>query len=159
MTKLAIHNSILPHREDVDNNHCKIYFTTPIGDNKQKYVVMHDSDKEYIFYWFERFVCDVVAGQIKDQDTLFACLEEDDSLPVSSYTKRRNSILSYCAGVVSNNYRNSSEDFGKKQLKHIKRIFEAIHYYYSNCDKNNLGYNHITKQQNTAPKKVMFKKV
>jgi hypothetical protein len=152
-----IHNSIIPQKELVTADCYRIHFARSTNESKKKYVYMHDVDKEYILHWCSRFVHDVVAGQVKDVDTLSACLEADDKMPRSQYTKERNSILSTAAGLVSNDYRNTSQDFGYKQLSHIKRLFNTIHYYYSMQDANNLGYNNNTRIANELPKKLMFK--
>jgi hypothetical protein len=154
-----IHNSIIPEKELVTADCYKIHYARSTDESKKKYVYMHDVDKEYILHWCSRFVHDVVAGQVKDIDTLSACLEPNDKMPKSQYTKERNSILSTAAGLVGNDYRNTSQDFGYKQLNHIKTLFRTIHYYYSMLDAKNLGYNNNTKIANELPKKLMFKQV
>ena len=154
-----IHNTIVPEKQLINDDTYKIYFTEKIG-NKSKYITMREEDKQYILYWIDRFVLDMCAKQVIQPMFLESIMSSSKSMPKSQYSDLRNSVLSYCAGLVSNFRRNPQEDFGKNQLVYIKKIMEIVNHLYNNVfDEKELGYNHITKERNVSPKKVMFKKV
>lgn len=154
-----IHSSILPFREEVNDTTYKFYFTEKIG-NKSKYITMRDEDKQYILYWIDRFILDMCAKQVIEPMFLENIMSSSASLPKSKYSVKRNSVLSYGAGLVSNFRRNPQEDFGKNQIPYIKLIMSIVHHTYTNIfDEKELGYNHITKEKNDKPKNIMFTKV
>ena len=155
----TIHTSILPHKEILADNTYKIYFTVKLG-NKSKYITMREEDKDYILYWIDRFIIDMCAKQVIQPMFLENIMSSSKSMPKSQYSDKRNSVLSYCAGLISNFRRNPTEDFGKNQLIYIKKVMGIIHDVYSYVlTEKDLGYNNITKKKNDAPKKVMFKQV
>ena len=131
------------------------------ADNKVKYVYMHQEDREYILYWFSRLVADFNAKKITNPE-LFTDSWVDrsnDNLPLSGYSKKRNSVMSFTAGVLSNKFRNPAEDFAYNQIKYIKYIFTFIDYIYNDQKVFELGYNVNTNQDNQSPKKLSFVEV
>ena len=121
---------------------------------------MRDEDKDYILYWIDRFIIDMCAKKVIQPMFLENIMSSSKSMPKSQYSDKRNSVLSYCAGLISNFRRNPTEDFGKNQLIYIKKVMGIIHDVYSYVlTEKDLGYNNITKKKNDAPKKVMFKQV
>jgi hypothetical protein len=84
--------------------------------------------------------------------------ERTKDLPTSRVSKKRNSYITLAAGIVSNIMRNPDVDIAKAQLKHIETLFVAINALYSEdghlCDE--IGYSHITREQNQIPKQIKF---
>jgi len=102
----TIHTSILPHKEILADNTYKIYFTEKLG-NKSKYITMREEDKDYILYWIDRFIIDMCAKQVIQPMFLENIMSSSKSMPKSQYSDKRNSVLSYCAGLISNFRRKS----------------------------------------------------
>lgn len=123
-----------------------------------KYVYLHDDEKHEIIAWLNRFVVDVTAKQVVDHTFCEVLFERTKDLPTSRVSKKRNSYITLAAGIVSNIMRNPDVDIAKAQLKHIETLYVAINALYSDdgllC--NEIGYSHITKQQNDIPKQIKF---
>ena len=124
---------------------------------RDKYVYMHEEDKQYILYWCSRLVNDVVAKQVIEKFLFEDLYKSSKSLPTSGYTAKRNSIMTYTAGIVSNAMRNPEEDISHKQLNYISKIFKIIHYVYTIGPlQGELGYNHRTGERNDPPFCIQF---
>ena len=54
------------------------------------------------------------------------CTIPSKEMPKSTYAGSYNSVLSYASGIVGNKLRNPSEDYTKKQLRYIKKLFDII---------------------------------
>jgi hypothetical protein len=146
----------IPQSTDARNGAKKIFYRRKSG-NKEKYVYMHQEDKDYVLFWLNRLVCDVVAKQVIDPYTFEELYKSYKDLPRSGYSSKRNSIMTYSAGVVSNIMRNPDEDISYNQLGYIKKMFAIIHFVYTEGPlKNEVGYNHNTGKHNELPKTVMF---
>jgi hypothetical protein len=148
----------IPASETV-NERRKIHFRRRIGD-KSKYIYLHEEDKDYIVHWCKRLVCDVAAKQVIDPYMFDELYKSRQSMPISGYSSKRNSIMTYSAGIVSNIMRNPNEDIAYNQLKYITKLFKIIQFTYSQGPlSKELGYHHITKKKNSAPDSVYFKSV
>jgi len=133
-----------------------IYYRRRTG-NKEKYVYLHDEDRDYIIHWCNRLVCDVAAKQIIDPYLFEELYKSRKSMPKSGYSAKRNSVMTYCAGIVSNILRNPGEDIAFNQLGYITKVFELIHYVYDIgplCTE--VGYHHDTGIPNRKPNKIKF---
>ena len=121
---------------------------------------MHDHEIQYIHHWLSRFVMDVSQKQFIDPSLYTMCTTPSKEMPPSKYAGSYNSVLSYASGLVGNRMRNPSEDYTKKQLRYIVKMFDIIctAYDYS-FNKQDLGYDLHTKQYNEKPLKVKFKEV
>ena len=131
-------------------------------DTKNKgHITLHDDDIDYINFWLCRFVTDVSAKQFLDPDLYKGMALQDKKTATSGYkNKESNSILSEASGLVSNRLRNPSEDYTKKQLLYIKRIFELISVTYEHTFlKKDLGYDIVTGVLNEKPLMIKFKEV
>ena len=144
--------------KSIEKANSKTIYYRRKSDAKQKYVYMHQEDREYILYWFTRLVIDFNAKKITAPE-LFTDSWVDrsnDQLPLSGYSKKRNSVMSFTAGVLSNKFRNPAEDFAYNQLKYIQFIFAFIDYTYNRLQTFELGYNVNTNKDNEAPKQITF---
>lgn len=146
----------IPRSTLARNGNKRIYYRRKNG-NQDKYVYMHKEDKDYVLFWINRLVCDVVAKQVIDPYTFEELYKSYKDLPKSAYSTKRNSIMTYCAGLVSNIMRNPDEDLSYKQLRYIKKMFAVINFVYTQGPlKEEVGYNHITRESNETPKLVTF---
>lgn len=137
----------------------------PKTGNKVKYIYMHTEDKAYIINWFQRFMAEVC--QLSQHDpVLWQQVNEPcdpSELPKSGLfnhpmlddVKRKNTILSYIAGVVSNYYRNPVQDFTVKQLNYLIKCQNMIVWFFTNPGVN-VGYNSNNFTHNELPKKISF---
>jgi len=135
------------------------YRRRPLGNGEtSKYVYLHDTEKHQIIAWLNRLVIDVLAKQVVDHTFCEVLFERTKDLPTSRVSKKRNSYITLAAGIVSNIMRNPDVDIAKAQLKHIETLFVAINALYSEdgllC--NEVGYSHITKDENQIPKQIKF---
>ena len=76
--------------------------------------------------------------------------------------KTFNSLFSYIGGLLSNRYRNPTQDFTKGQLKHIEFCFLCIYNAYGEdgvFDAKDLGYNIKNGIRNEPPQRITFKEV
>lgn len=134
-----------------------IYYRRRTG-NKNKYVYLHPEDKDYIIHWCNRLVCDVSAKQVVEPYLFEDLYKTRESLPKSGYSKYRNSIITYCSGVVSNVLRNPGEDISYNQLNYLEAMMKVINYVYTDGPLGNeLGYHYSTGIPNKPPLKVKFK--
>jgi len=127
------------------------------AEHKDKYVYMHSEDKDYVVFWLNRLVVDVTAKTIIDKYLFEDLHKSRPTLPTSGYSAKRNSIITYAAGIVSNIMRNPEEDIAYKQLPYITKLFKIIHYVYTVGPLSaELGYNHKTGKQNPPPFILQF---
>jgi len=124
------------------------------------HVHIPDEDIRYIHHWLSRFVMDVSAKQFINPQLHEGMTMSDKDMPKSGYTNSYNSIISYASGIVGNRLRNPSQDYTKKQLKHIQKLFNTIY----NChntnavfNKQDLGYDLKTDIDNEKPYRIKFK--
>ena len=131
------------------------------ANNEKKHLTMHDEDIEYIHHWLSRFVMDISQKQFIHPELYNIATTSDKEMPKSSYeNKHHNSMLSYASGIVGNRLRNPSEDYTKKQLIYITRLFNIIcNAYDSVFTKQDLGYDIVTKAYNDKPLRIKFKEV
>ena len=76
--------------------------------------------------------------------------------PLLDNVKRKNTILSYISGVLSNYYRNPAQDFTKKQLDYIVMCQNMIVWFFTESGVN-LGYNSNDFTYNEVPYKIQFR--
>ena len=134
-----------------------IYYRRRTG-NKDKYVYLHPEDRDYIIHWCNRLVCDVAAKQVVEPGLYEDFYKTREYLPKSGYSKFRNSVMTYCSGIVSNALRNPGEDIAYKQIKYIETIMKIIQFAYTQGQLcNEVGYHHSTGIPNDPPLKIKFK--
>ena len=150
---------IMPQSKIVGNTLEIWYEVKP--NNPKEHLRMHDEDVNYIHGWLNRFTTDISAKQLLDTPFYNLMTTPTKEMPRSSYEKKEdNSVLSYASGLVSNRLRNPSEDYTKKQLLYIKRIFELISVTYEHTFlKKDLGYDIVTGVLNEKPLMIKFKEV
>jgi len=150
---------IIP-QSTVKNNVLTVWYEVK-ANNEKKHITMHDEDITYIHHWLSRFVMDVSQKQFLYPELYRVATESDKDMPKSSYAdKRHNSMLSYASGVVGNRLRNPTEDYTKKQLIYITRLFNIICNAYNTVfSKQDLGYNLHTSEYNDKPYMIKFKEV
>jgi len=150
---------ILP-QSTVDGNTLTVWYEVK-ANNEKKHLRMWDEDITYIHHWLSRFVMDASAKQFLYPELYEVATKSDKEMPKSSYeNKHHNSMLSYASGIVGNRLRNPSEDYTKKQLVYLTRLFNIIYNVYDGVlTKKDLGYNLNTKQYNEKPLKIKFKEV
>ena len=150
---------IMPQSTVKDNTKTIWYEVKP--NNEKKHLRMHLEDIDYIQYWLCRFTTDISAKQLINPNFYALMTTQSNEMPRSSYEKKEyNSVLSYASGLVSNRLRNPSEDYTKKQLLYIKRIFELISVTYEHTFiKKDLGYDIVTGVLNEKPLMIKFKEV
>tara|TARA_R110002153_G_scaffold3020_1_gene14322 strand:+ start:1507 stop:1980 length:474 start_codon:yes stop_codon:yes gene_type:complete len=151
---------IVPQSTIADNTLTVWYEVKP--NNEKKHLRMHDEDINYIHHWLSRFVMDVSAKQIINPSLYMDATCSTNDMPRAGYEgKDYNSIVSYASGIVGNRLRNPSEDYTKKQLQYISKLFNMICFAYSGAVFNDkdLGYNLVTKAYNDKPMKLKFKEV
>ena len=146
----------------VDKDNKQVYYyrrKTLANGSKSKYVYIHDNEKHEIIHWLNRFVIDVTAKQVIDHTFCEILFERRDDLQSSKISKKKNSYMTYAAGIVSNIMRNPDQDIAKAQLKDIQTLFDAINGIYSDDGylSDEIGHSHITKQKNKIPKQIKFK--
>ena len=149
----------IPKSTITNKDNKRIYYRRKTLANGKvgKYTYMHKEDKDYILFWCNRLVCDVAAKQVIDPYLFEDLYKSRNSMPKSGYSSKRNSIMTYCAGIVSNCMRNPDEDIAYNQLGYIKKLFVLLNYMYSEgILADELGYNHNTREKNIAPKNVVF---
>ena len=139
----------IPKRHFNQDNVLEIGFRPKTG-NKVKYVYMHTEDKEYIYAWFQRFlaeVCQLSQHDPKLWEEMNRPLDADIlpksgvfNHPLLDNVKRKNTIVSYISGVLSNYYRNPAQDFTQKQLDYIVGCQNIIYAFFTNPNVN-VGYN------------------
>ena len=158
MAHSKIHHTIIPESTVRGNTLTVWYEVKP--NNKKKHLVMHEDDIDYIMHWLSRFVMDVSQKQFIDKALYNLCVTPNKEMPPSKYAGSYNSVLSYASGLVGNRLRNTSEDFTKKQLRYIKKLFEIICVAYDySFSKQDLGYDLNSKQYNQKPMQIAFKEV
>ena len=144
----------------VDNNHNQVfYYRRKVrADGKPgKYVYIHDDEKHKIVYWLNRLVIDIQAKRVIDNTFLDELDTRTKDLGTSGVSHKHNSYITFAAGVVCNIMRNPAEDLAYNQLKYIKELYRVINRVYSVELASELGYNHITKEDNPVPKQIKFK--
>ena len=150
---------ILP-QSTVDGNTLTVWYEVK-PNNPKEHLRMWDEDIAYIHHWLSRFVMDVSAKQFLNPDLYELGTESDGEMPRSSYEKKKhNSMLSYASGIVGNRLRNPSEDYTKKQLIYITRLFNSIYNAYDIVfTKKDLGYDIVSGVSNVKPLLIKFKEV
>lgn len=158
-TKTRIHHSIIPESEAGEHILTVYYQVKP--NNKKEHIRMHTEDEDYIYHWLNRINADMIQKQIIEPDLYMLYTRYSKDLPMSGYTKKRNSFASYISGLLSNKLRNPGEDFTVKHLKHIELCFNLIYTAYNEdgvlCSE--LGYDHRTGSPNEPPLAVRFVEV
>jgi len=158
MATSKIHSSIIPTATVKGNTVTVWYEVKP--NNEKKHLRMHQEDIEYIHHWLSRFVMDVSQKQFLDKSLYSMCTTPSKEMPKSTYAGSYNSVLSYASGVVGNRLRNPSEDYTKKQLRYISKMFDIITTAYDyTFTKQDLGYDLESKQYNDKPLRLRFKEV
>ena len=144
----------------VKNNTMSVWYEVK-PNNDKKHLRMHDEDITYIHHWLSRFVMDVTQKQFLYPALYEVATVPDTDMPKSSYAnKHHNSMLSYASGMVGNRLRNPSEDYTKKQLIYITRLFNIICNAYDTVfTKQDLGYDIETSKYNDKPLMIKFKEV
>ena len=150
---------IMPQSTVKDNTLTVWYEVKP--NNEKKHLRMHDEDINYIHHWLSRFVMDVSAKQFINPRLHEGMSRSDSDMPRSSYEKQDyNSMLSYASGIVGNRLRNPSEDYTKKQLQYITKLFNIICNAYDTVfNRKDLGYDIVTGVLNDKPYMIKFKEV
>ena len=158
MALSKIHSSIVPEASIKGNTITVWYEVKP--NNAKKHLRMHNDDITYIHHWLSRFVMDVSQKQFINPKLYTMCTAPSKEMPKSSYAGSYNSVLSYASGIVGNRLRNPSEDYTKKQLRYISKMFDIIctAYDYS-FTKQDLGYDLETRRNNDKPLRIKFKEV
>ena len=147
----------IPESTILDTGHRRIYFRRKASP-MDKYVYLHPEDKDYILFWCDRLVVDILAKQIIDPTFCEELFKQSKGMPTSGYSGLRNSPLTFAAGIISNIRRNPVEDIGYKQLEYIQKLFKIINFAYTIGElKDELGYNSSTKKENPIPNKIIFK--
>lgn len=146
----------------VDSNDNQVYYyrrKTLANGKKSKYVYIHDDEKHKLIHWLNRFVIDIQAKRVINNRFLDDFDYRTDKLPSSNISHKKNSYITYAAGIVSNIMRNSAEDLSHNQLKHIESLYKIINAVYSDPGTlgNEVGYNSVTKKDNPVPKQIKFK--
>ena len=146
----------------VDSNDNQVYYyrrKTLANGKKSKYVYIHPDEKHKLIHWLNRFVIDIQAKRVINNRFLDDFDYRTDKLPSSNISHKKNSYITYAAGIVSNIMRNSAEDLSHNQLKHIQSLYKIINAVYSDPGTlgNEVGYNSVTKKDNPVPKKIKFK--
>lgn len=146
----------------VDNNRNQVYYyrrKTLADGSKSKYVYIHPDEKDDILFWINRLVIDVQAKRVIDNTFLDDLDYRTDKLPSSTISHKKNSYITYAAGVVSNIMRNPAEDLSYNQLKYIDALYTIINAVYSKAGPlgNEIGYNSVTNKDNPVPKQIKFK--
>lgn len=158
MATSKIHSSIIPTATVKGNTLTVWYEVKP--NNEKKHLRMHEDEIAYIHHWLSRFVMDVSQKQFLDKNLYQMCTIPSKEMPKSTYAGSYNSVLSYASGIVGNKLRNPSEDYTKKQLRYIKKLFDIICVAYDyNFSKQDLGYDYDTKKYNAKPLRIRFKEV
>ena len=124
MAHSKIHSSIIPTATVKGNTLTVWYEVKP--NNEKKHLRMHEDEIAYIHHWISRFVMDVSQKQFLDKNLYQMCTIPSKEMPKSTYAGSYNSVLSYASGIVGNKLRNPSEDYTKKQLRYIKKLFDII---------------------------------
>lgn len=147
----------IPESTILNTGHKRIYFRRK-PKPMDKYIYLHPEDKDYILFWCDRLVVDVLAKQIIDPTFCEELFKQSKGMPVSGYSGLRNSPLTFAAGIVSNMRRNPAEDIAYKQLEYIIKLFKVINYAYSIGELHKeIGYNSNTKRNNDIPNTIIFK--
>jgi len=147
----------IPQSTVLDTGHKRIYFRRK-PKPMDKYIYLHPEDKNYILFWCDRLVVDILAKQIIDPTFCKELFKQSKGMPLSQYSNLRNSPLTFAAGIVSNFRRNPAEDIAYKQLQYIIKLFKVINYAYSIGELHKeIGYNSITKMDNELPNVLIFK--
>lgn len=154
---MSVSYADIPKSTIIDTGHRRIYFRRKLG-TQSKYIYLHPEDKDYILFWCDRLVVDVLAKQILDPTFCNELFKQSKGMPTSGYSGLRNSPLTFAAGVVSNIRRNPAEDLAYKQIEYITKLFKIINFAYSIGElKHDLGYNSSTQKDNALPNKIIFK--
>jgi len=143
-----------------NKNNVKVYYyrrKTLANGQTSPYVYIHEDEKHELIHWLNRFVIDIQAKRVIDNTFLDELDTLSSNLPTSKISHKKNSYITYAAGVVSNIMRNPAEDISYNQLKYIRELYRVINRVYSVELANELGYNNVTKQDNPAPQQVNFK--
>ena len=124
---------------------------------------MQSQDVEYLYHWMGRIVADTASKQFLDT-TIWRAVTgiNQNNLPRSGMEKTYNSLFSYIGGLLSNRYRNPTQDFTKGQLKYIEFCFQCIYSAYGEggvFNNKDLGYELTSGTRNELPQRVTFKEV
>lgn len=159
---LIMHNTLLPERtyDNVQEQYTVHYIVKP--GNAKKHVIMRDEDLDYIYHWLMRMLADSASKQNIEPDIFEMVTTFNSKLPKSTLETTKNSLMSYIGGLLSNRYRNPSQDFTKGQLQFVEFCFDCIYFAYGEngeFDEKDLGYDIRTGVRNEPPQRVTFKEV
>ena len=127
-------------------------------NNKKRHIIMHSEDQRYMYLWLQRLIADICNKQMQLPELFRAMTKYDKHLP-RDINGNMNSLLSYASGIVSNKFRNPSEDLTVKHLKYVEDLFHVIYNIYSNMSEDELGYDYRTGVRNELPYRLKFKQV
>ncbi len=130
----------------VKNNKRTMWYTERlIAEGNRSYIKLHAEDKDYIYFWLQRFLADYSQIQYIEPaywDDFYVSDKQFGPMGREYQAKNKtkyNSINSLVAGLLSNIYRNPDVDFTKKQLNTIKKLFKIICNIYTGYHKLNNG--------------------
>ena len=153
-------NGTLCMPESHITNGVKHIYYRVVLNNKKRHFKLLAEDEDYLYNWLTRFVVDICNKQTLDPQLFAVFSSTATELPKSGYGsgKINNSILSYASGLMSNKFRNPSEDFTTKHIKYMQLIFTWMHTAYTNDSmlKKDLGYDLWTDEPNVAPASIKF---
>jgi len=150
------HKPVLP--ESYIKNHVRhIYYRTKPG-NIKKHVYINDDDTHYIYYMLMRMIADLGDKQYTAREWFTVFTKQDADFSVSNYGKGfvKNSVCSYACGLLSNRYRNPSQDFTVKQLEKIEKLSTICFNMYHNDRYFVNGYDIATGEQNSEMTEIKF---
>ena len=124
-------------------------------NNKKRHIHMIVEDERYMYQWLQRFIADVCNKQMQHPELFRAITKYDKHLP-RDINGNMNSLLSYASGIVSNKYRNPSEDLTVKHLDNIEMLFNVIYNMYRDVLPDEIGYDYKTGIANEYPHRLKF---
>lgn len=127
-------------------------------NNKKRHIKMLLEDERYMYQWLQRFLADICNKQMQYPELFRAMTKYDKQLP-RDINGNMNSLLSYASGIVSNKYRNPSEDLTVKHLDNIVMLFNVIRNMYTDVLPDEIGYDFNTGIANEYPLRLCFKQV
>jgi len=135
-----------------------IHYRTKI-DNVKKHVYINDEDEDYCYSVLQRLLAEICEKQFIQPELYNSGAVAESKFPISAYkasiAPKPNSVISYCAGLLNNRYRNGVQDFTVKQLAKIELLIEIANNLYDTgtCE---IGYNINTGIENELPRKIKF---
>ena len=135
-----------------------IHYRTKI-DNVKKHVYINDEDEDYCYNILQRLLAEICEKQFIEPELYNSGAIKESNFSISAYkasiAPKPNSVISYCAGLLNNRYRNGQQDFTVKQLAKIELLIEIANNLYA-TETCELGYNINTGIANELPRKIKF---